>query len=186
MNLGQQFQTLGRKQLAIQEGIDLMMQCQSELARNRTSADAWGAAAIMANVALIPLNVIVNAFELKAATSLYQAVVRAAYDKFSRSGTRIDNQGKMVLALLKQAVAQELKRKGLTQFIPGVNILVGLAEDSWAAMEVSLTVKAGSSEMSAIAAGVQRKITGAHQQLMQLGVRRAEILAQMQTYARTA
>jgi hypothetical protein len=185
MNLAQQFEVLGRKQLAIQEGIDLLRQTQFELSSSRASADAWGMAAVMANVTLIPLNVIVNAFELKAANTVYQMLVHNLYGKFGKSGTRLDGHAKTALAMLKQAISDELKRKAMTEFIPGINILVGLAEDSLAAWQVIQLVGSGNSEITALASNIERKISAACHQLLQIGISRAEILGRLQTYSRT-
>lgn len=186
MDLWQQFEVLGRKQLAVQEGIDLLRQAQLELARTRSSADAWGQVAILSNVVLIPLNCIVNAFELKAANSAYQLLVRAMYDKVAKSGTRLDRNAKSALALLKQAIVDQLKRKALTDYVPGVNILVGLAEDSLALWQSMATVDTGMREIHAISAQVDMKISAAVRELMRLGNQRAQVLARMDVISRTA
>lgn len=186
MNPAQQFHLLGRKQLAIQEGVDLLRQVQQELARTRRGGDAWGTIAVIANVTLIPLNAIVNAFELKTAQTVYQALVRELYGKFAKSGSRIDGHAKTALGLLKQGIVMELKRKALTQYVPGVNILVGLAEDSLAAWQVVQMVDAGSREVAAQADALNRKIDAAIRQLLQLGIQRADLLGRMQLQARTA
>lgn len=175
MNLVTQFHMLGKKQLAIQEGIDLLRQIQMELSRTKSSADAWGMVAVMANVTLIPLNIIVNAFELKAANSLYQMLVHQLYGKVAKSGTRLDGHAKTALSMLKQAITEELKRKALTNYIPGVNILVGLAEDSMAAWQTIQLVGAGKQDIAAQAAAIERKISLANHQLIQLGINRADI-----------
>ena len=186
MNLAAKFQMLGSKQLAIQEGIDLLRSMQLDLSRTRSAADTWGTVAVLANVTLIPLNVIVNAFELKGANSLYQSLVRQLYGKFAKSGTRLDGHSKVALSLLKTAIVDELKRKALTDYIPGVNILVGLAEDSLAAWQAIQLVDSGVREMSARATDIEKKIVAANLQLTQLGIKRAEILSRLQVQARTA
>ncbi|MGM9480331.1 hypothetical protein ACS5PN_03965 [Roseateles sp. NT4] len=182
-----QFAMLGRKQLAIQEGIALLQSAQMDLASARASASAWGIVGVMANVTLIPLNVIVNSFELKGASSLYQVVVHELYGKFAKSGTRLeDGHVKTMLSLLKQGIVAELKRKAMTDYIPGVNILVGLAEDSYAAWQAAALVESGNREIAALAVDLDRKIRAASQQLIQLGIKRAEILDRLQIAARTA
>lgn len=186
MNIAQQDQALGRKQIAVQEGIDLLRQAQQEFNRHRASANAWGATAVVANVALIPLNVIVNAFELKAAQNAYQFLVQQVYSKVAKSGTRSDGHAKTALSLLKQAITGELKRKALTQYVPGVNILVGLAEDSLAAWQAIQLVEGGSREFAQQALALDRVINSAIQQMLKIGVQRAELLARMQVQARTA
>lgn len=141
----------------------------------------------MANVTLIPLNVIVNAFELKGANSLYQTVVQELARKFSASGTRLeDGHAKMMLAMLKQAIVEDLKRRAMTDYIPGVNMLVGLAEDSYAAWQAIGFVETGNREIATLAAGLDQKVHAASHALMQLGIKRAEILEQLQRAARTA
>lgn len=185
-NFAQQFELLGRKQLAIQEGILLLQEAQTELARARAAADAWGVTAILANATLIPLNIIVNAFELKSVNSLYQALIRELYGQFAKSGTRLDGHSKMALALLKKGVIEELKRKARTDLIPGVNILVGLAEDSLAAWQAIQLTNAGRQEGAALTVAVEQKIAAAQRHLVQIGIRRAELLGVLQTYSRTA
>lgn len=186
MDLAHQFEMFGRKQLAIQEGIDLLRNLQFDLSRTRSAADVWGTVAVLANVTIIPLNIIVNAFELKAANSLYQILVRELYGKYAKSGTRLDGHAKVVLLAVKQAIVAELKRKALTDYVPGVNIVVGLAEDSLAALQAIQLVESGSREMSARASDIERKIIAANGQLIQIGIKRAEILARLQIQARTA
>lgn len=186
MNATQQFEILGRKQLALQEGVQLMQQVRTELARNAAAADAWGTTAVLANVALIPLNVIVNAFELKGANSVYQALVRQLNGKFGKSGTRLDGHAKTALALVKQVVIEELRRKAMRDMIPGVNILVGLAEDSLAALQAIQLVESGNREITTRAGAIERQLAAAIQQMLALGVRRAQLLERMQLLARTA
>ncbi len=185
-NLADQFDLLGRKQLAIQEGIHLLEMLRGDLSRSRASADAWGVAAVMANVTLIPLNVIVNAFELKAANTAYQAFVRALYGKFGKSGSRIGGPASQAFSLVKDAIIDELKRRALTEFVPGVNILVGLAQDSFAAWKVMQTVASGGHEMAMLASQLESKIANANRQLVQIGIRRAEVLARIGQFIRTA
>jgi hypothetical protein len=186
MNLALQFEMLGRKQLAIQEGIDMLQQTQIDFYRARAAAKAWGLAAVMANFTLIPLNVIVNAFELKAANTAYKIFVRQLYGTFGKSGTRLDGQAKTALSLLKQAIIEELKRKGMTQFVPGVSILVGFAEDSMAAWRAVQLLDSGDREMSMLASNLERMIATANRQLLQLGIERAFILDRGQVHMRTA
>lgn len=101
----------------------------------------------------MPLNIIVNAYQLKTAQTAYQVVVRHLHGKFGKSGTRLDGHAKQVLALLKQAIQ---------------------------------TVTAGRDGMSAHYAQLERRMAAARQQLLQLGIQRADALVQMQIYARTA
>jgi hypothetical protein len=182
----QQFEALGRRQLALDEGIRMLQQIRLELSRDGAAAEAWGLTAVLANVTLIPLNVIVNAFELGAAKSVYEVVVREVYGKLARSGTRSDGKVKIALAELKKALVEVLKKKGATAYVPGVNILVGLAEDSWAAWQSITLVEGGRGERQQLAHRLQRQIDATQRELTQLGIVRAQLLAQMQLRARTA
>lgn len=186
MNHRQEFEMLGHRQLALQEGIDLLHQARLDLGRARAGADRWAAIAVVANVTLIPLNIIVNGMELKGANTFYRHVVRLLYEKHAGSGTRVDGQLAAALSLLKQGLADELRRRALTDYVPGVNVLVGLAEDALAAWQVIEQVGAGSREAAALAADLERKIASAHLSLLGIGVRRAALLNRAQLFARTA
>jgi hypothetical protein len=181
-----QLQLLGRKQLAIQEGIDLLRGLQIDLSDTRSSADAWGATAVLANFTLIPLNVVINAFELKGAGSLYQRLVLHVYQNCAQSGTRLDGIEKVILSSLKKAIVDELRRKSLSDFVPGVNILIGLVEDSRAAWRSVKLVESGRHEISSRAADINRRIDVANRQLVQLGIKRANLFGRLQVHARTA
>ena len=185
MNSADEFRKLGAKQLGIQAAIDLLTQTQNELGQARASADKWGMVAVVSNVTLIPLNVIVNAFELSAAKGVYQSLVRELYGKFAKSGSRIDGHGKYVLSLTKAVIVSELKRKGLTAYLPGVNILVGLAEDSMAAWQAIQLVEDGKHEMNGYAAAIERQIAQARMELQKLGIPYAEFRGKVDIYRRT-
>jgi hypothetical protein len=186
MDLRAQFQLLGRKQLAAQEGVLLLQELRRELRRDRALADAWGLTAILANATLVPLNILVNAAELGAAKSLYEALVRELYRKLSASGTRTEGQAKVMFASLKQFVTQELKRKGAAHYVPGANILIGLAEDSLALLQAVEKVDSGQRELRAVTADMDRRIHQAELKLMQLGIDRASVLEKLQRLSRTA
>jgi hypothetical protein len=186
MNLYQQFELLGRKQLAIEEGITLLRQARADLQLSKASADRWGAIAISANVLLVPLNCIISAFELKGCKNLYEMLVRELYKRYSQSGTRLSGTAKPLLAALKQGIIQELKRKALTEYVPGVNILVGLAEDSIAVWQTQQMVTQGESEMARLTLDLDRKISAALWQLQDIGRRSAAIIDRMEQLSRTA
>lgn len=180
------FRVIGRKQLAIQEGIHLLLSLRSDLARTRSMANAWGTVAVIANATLIPLNVVVNALELKTATSLYQLLVQQLYAKLATGHSRSNGHVTATLEALKKAIIAELKRRSLTNYIPGVNILVGVAQDSWAAWESITLWDAGSREFLAIAHDIETKILIANQELVQLGSKYAALLEVAQIRVRTA
>ncbi|WP_225000335.1 hypothetical protein [Cesiribacter sp. SM1] len=186
MSLVRQYEVLAKKQLALQEGIELMKQIQIDLNRQMMSANVWGLTAVAANATLIPLNVIINSFELKKANSIYQTLVRQVYDKFASSGTRAEGVAKTSLGILKKVVVEELTRNALKDYIPGVNILIGLAEDSLAFWQALQTVSSGSQEMKMIARNISLKIATANRELLQLGIQRAYIHDRMQEVSRIA
>lgn len=186
MNLMYQYNALARKQLSINEGINLLKQVQVDLNRTMMTANTWGLTAIIANASLVPLNVIINAFEIKKANSIYQTLVRQLYDNYGRSGTRIDGPAKTALAVLKKVIVEELKLKGMTDFVPGVNIIVGLAEDSLAFWKAVQTVESGNQEMRATARQLNNKIAALNRELIQIGITRALLHDRLEVISRTA
>lgn len=185
MNLYQQFELLSHKQLAIEEGVALLRQARADLQLSKASADRWGAMAISANVLLVPLNCIISAFELKGCKNLYEMLVRELYKRSSQSGTRLSGTAKPLLAALKQGIIQELKRKALAEYVPGVNILVGLAEDSIAVWQTQQMVTQSESEMARLTLDLDRKISAALWQLQDTRRRSATIVDRMEQLSRT-
>jgi hypothetical protein len=186
MNLIQRLNLVSGRQIAVAEGLELLHQARRELSSARSSADTWALWAVMSSAILVPANCIINAFELKAAASLYQVLARTAYAQFAASGTRQSGPVKTVLAALKKAIVEDLKRKGMAQFVPGVNILVGLAEDSAALADVVRRVEQGGREMRSLTADLDRKIAAAHAQLSALGIERAALMERAEHFGRTA
>jgi len=187
MNLYHQFDQLGKRQIILQEGIELMKKVQLDFKQEKANASAWGFTAVMANVVLVPLNCIVNAFELKTANDIYKTLVKEAYSKFSKSGSRIKNDNvKTSLSILKKVATDTLKTKGMTAYVPGVNILVGLAEDSVAAWEAISLVSEGEKDLKNVAGMIERNITRTTNQLMDLGKLRSDIHDSIEQMERTA
>lgn len=186
MNPAQRFALLGRQQLSLQEGIALLEQIQRELAADTARAKAWGLAAVLADVTLVPLNVVVNSFQLGTAASLYQTLARTMYQQLAASGTRADGKLMAALAALKTAVEQELRRKGLAAQVPGANILIGLAQDSLAMMQTVQQVQAGEAELHRQAAALRQRLERARQQWRALGIERARAHDALQVWNRTA
>lgn len=187
MDLARRFDVLGRKQFIMQEGISMLRETQLELARARASADLWGLIGVTANAVLVPLNVIVNSCQLGSAKTAYQMLVRQMYGQFGKSGTRIENgRAKKGLSLVKRAIVEELGRKGLSHMIPGVNIIVGLAEDSLALWETARTVESGRNEMNARAMQLERQISAIQRQLTRIGIELNDVLERGQALSRTA
>ncbi len=186
MNPYQQFESLGRKQATMQDTISMLQQSLTELQQVKAGADFWGMVAIVSNAALMPLNCIINAFELGAAQSVYQSLVRAVYDKFSKSGSRTDGTIKTAVEVVKNATIAALKSKGLTVYVPGVNILAGLAQDSMALLQAAQTVQKGNAEINSIKATLQQKIMAIQRELLQTGILRNQMLEKIERISRTA
>lgn len=186
-NLSQIFSKLSQKQKAIADGLSVMRDARAQLKQDIASGQSWGTLAVLANAAMLPLNIIINAFDAKVAVSIYQVVVKELYAKLAKSGTRIDNRAaKESLGLIKKAVVEELKRKGLVRHIPGVNIIVGMAEDSFAFMEVASAVTQGNREMSQMLRQLDMKIEAAMREFVNMGVEMDRLLKEMETIRRTA
>lgn len=186
-NLSQIFQKLSQRQKAVREGMMAMQAARIELKKDMAAGQMWGTLAVLANAAMLPLNIVINAFDAKAAVSIYKKVVEQLYAKLSKSGTRIDNRlAKEGLGLIKKAVVEELTRKGLTRYVPGVNIIVGMAEDSVAFMETATMVSTGDREMRRLLDQIDAKIAAAQREFGNIGVEMERLLAKMDTIRRTA
>lgn len=167
------YDKLAHRQMLFSEGIRDLEAIQKELNSNRSSAEFWGNFAVAMNAALIPLNVILNAFEVKGATSIFQTLVKNTYTKFAASGSRTQGSTKVVLDVIKKNTIDHLKSQGLKEYIPGVNILVGFAQDSIALYQVATEVKNGSNEQANITMQMNKSIEKAKVELMKLGTQRA-------------
>lgn len=185
-NLATTFHKLSQKQLAVSAGVAAMREARVALQQDMNSARFWGNAAVFANAALLPLNVMVNAFEVKGAVTLYQTVVKELYGQFAKSGTRIEGgRAKTGLSLLKKATVETLKSQGLSKYVPGVNILVGFAEDSVALFETMSKVQEGSAEMRQLLRQLDAKLTEANRAYLNIGIEMNRLLTELQRRART-
>lgn len=187
MSLIQQYQLLAKKQMGIQEGIEHMKQVQIDLNREIMYANIWGLTAIAANATLIPVNIIVNGVGLKEANSLYQAFVRHLYVESAGSGTRSeDSWAKAILGKIKEFVIKDLSQKGLKNYIPGVSVLFGLAQDTLVLWQTLQTVGSGTREMNLIARDLNLKIAASNREFMRLGIERALIHDRIKEFSKTA
>lgn len=186
-NFSQVFHKMSQRQLVAGAGLEAMRDARNQLQKDIASGKMWGGVAIVANALILPLNIIVNAFEVKTATSLYQAIVKEAYAKFSKSGTRIDSTTiKTTLNLLKKATVDTLTSRGLKQYIPGVNILVGVAEDGFALYQVASHVQEGSNEMRQLMRQMDVKIQTALREYLKIGIEMDRLLTELSIRARTS
>jgi len=76
MNNNNKFFELGKKQVILGQAIEDMKKIQSELSQNSSTAKTIGNAVYISYAVIMPLNVILNAFDLKAANNLYQRIVK--------------------------------------------------------------------------------------------------------------
>ncbi len=186
MKLEKEFRVLGQKQYAIQDGLSLLQEVRSEMQRNRAKANLWGNLAVVANLVILPLNIVINAFQAKQATSAFRRVVQImaeeAYKNHGASGTRLEGNIKPALEILKTTLVQYLTSRRLIEYIPGVNMIVGMAEDSIALYQVANEVDRGGSEMKLLERRLDRQIQAATRELVNLGVRRAQILERVSKY----
>ncbi len=82
-------------------------------------------------------------------------------------------------------MVNELKRSATPEFVPGVNVLGGLAEDAMAVLQVVHRANSGRQEISASASDLERKMSAANRQPIQPGIRSAEILERVRNQLRT-
>ena len=196
MNDMHQFQMLMRKQLAIQEGIEMLKQIKTELVGIEAIGNIWGAVAVTCRAVMIPLNVIVNAGQLGTAKRMLGVLgeqVAKTYQKHGASGTGLDGSlkswegiAKLTLSTLKAGAVAELKQKGLTHYVPGANILIGLSEDSLALAFAMQSIKEGNVEFRMAAQRQQAQLTRMERELVSLGILANQHLGRMQTSFRTA
>ncbi len=186
-NLALIFQRMSQRQMAVSSGLAALRDARNALKSDIQSARFWGNIAVFANAAMLPLNVMINAFEAKAAVTVYQTAVKELYGQLGKSGTRMESGAiKTSLSIIKKATVEALKSKGLTNYVPGVNILVGFAEDSVALFQTASMVSDGSNEMRQIMRTMEAKIAEAEQTFIKIGIEMDRLLTEMQRRARTA
>ncbi|MBU1820547.1 MAG: hypothetical protein KKG00_03410 [Bacteroidetes bacterium] len=179
LQLKLQYDKLAYRQLIIAEGIKDLEAIQRDLQSDTGQSMFWGNVAVMAQIAIIPLNVIINAAEAKAAVTAYQIAVKSIYSQFGESGSRTSKGAKTIINVIREVAVSELKAQGLTYYIPGVNIVAGLAQDSFALWEVAAGVSENSNELRRLSHSMNKNIEKAKRELLKLGVDRSQIHDQM-------
>ena len=186
MILDRQLVVLSQKQAGIQQGLNMLEEVRKELKASSAGMEAWGLVSVLANLILIPLNVIVNACELKVANSIYQTVTRIVYNKYASSGSRIDGEVGDLIGVLKDSIVDELKRKSKADLIPVANILLGLVQDSVATWQSVQELEGGRADVRSLTAGLEDQIRKMTDQLLKLGVIWAEVMNERDQVGRTS
>ncbi|MGN3975559.1 hypothetical protein [Tsuneonella sp. SYSU-LHT278] len=190
MDLAKYDDKLRRRQMAYSEGLHLMKLTREELVKTIAGANGWGLTAVLSNAALVPLNIIVNAFAPASPATWIQAVAKFVYDKKAKSGTRgQSSEAKMAIDVagkIGEFAAEQVKNKGLKHMVPGVKILAGLAQDSIALIDVANLVGSGQREMTMQLRAIDRKMADAIQTIQTIGIERALVHDEMDRIRRTA
>lgn len=190
MDFAKYDEKLRRRQVAYQEGIHLLRMTRAELIKDISTADNWALAAVMSNAVLVPVNIIVNTFLPFTPVSKFQKIVQFVYDQTAASGTRAQSESSKdvmdELGKLGKETTDYLTKNALGEYAPGVRILVGLAQDSIALMEVAKQTSDGQSEMRKQLHAIDRKIGAFFTIMGQLGIERALLHDKVSTIRRTA
>ncbi|MCB4805515.1 hypothetical protein QO001_005519 [Methylobacterium brachiatum] len=184
-SLKKKLEITNNKSFAVSEGIELLKQAQTGLSISRDKMKFWNDFEVAMNTMIIPLNIIINAFELKTANGLYKLLVTEIYSKTAKSGTRTDGHASKALDILKKSLLEGVKKKA-PDFVPGVNIIVGLAEDTLALYQSIERGKSGQMEAQSIEAGIKRNLRKAEKELEKLNIGRAQIYDAAGRVAKTA
>ena len=86
MDPATRFWQIGQRQLALQEGLDLLRQAELELLRDMAGADRWAFVALAAHACQVPLNVVVGGLQLGALRPVFDGfghALRAAVTALS-------------------------------------------------------------------------------------------------------
>ncbi|WP_373515639.1 hypothetical protein [Persicitalea sp.] len=184
--LKSRYDVLATRQLIVAEGIKDMEEIERTLFSDAASAQSWGNFAVVIQAALVPLNVIVNAFEVKKATSIYQSIVKTLYSQYAASGSRNSKPTKEIFKVLGGVITDHLKSQALTEYIPGVNILLGFAQDSIAFFNTAVEVSNNSKEQSILFTNMRLQMDKAKKEMLKLGTERAIIHDRLTQINRTA
>ncbi|MCM8738868.1 hypothetical protein M5E06_32805 [Azospirillum sp. A1-3] len=92
---------------------------------------------VFALACLLPANIIMNAITpgLKLATGSFAFLVKQVYDKLAKSGTHYSGSEKTAIEIAKNAAIDALKSSNKSEFIPAVNVFVGMYYDTMSIIE---------------------------------------------------
>ena len=190
MDPATRFWQIGQRQLALQEGLDLLRQAELELLRDMAGADRWAFVALAAHACQVPLNVVVGGLQLGALRPVFDGFGHALRAAVTADAARRGQWAGAALPhafwALQQGIGQALARKGAAYAVPGANILLGLAEDSFALLQAAQDVSRGRDEMQQLRRQLQRSIHTTLRQMTVLGVERNRALERMQLRMRAA
>ncbi len=168
----------------------MLRMTRAELVKTIDGADGWGLAAVLSNAALVPLNIIINAFAPGSPTSLFQSVVKYVYEQKAKSGTRGEsNDAKQAIKVageIGKVATEYAKKRGMANMVPGISILTGLAQDSIALMDVANLVSEGQKEMRHHLRALDTKINETLKSIETIGIERALVHDAMDQRSRTA
>jgi hypothetical protein len=154
----------------------------SQFERYRMLADINGMIAVAAQTVLVPANMIINASPgAGKARTLAHRLGKLLYDKFAASGTRVESEPAQILGQIKNAVLDELRRKGATEWLPAVRTLAGLAEDSLALIETLQMVSEGNAQSEGTRHVLEAQVAKVRAKIMQLQSQRADLLCDSQS-----
>lgn len=185
-DLGQQFLLLEKRQFAMKEHISVLHQIRKDFESSASWSRFFGMSAVILNATLIPLNAIINAFNIKAAKGLYQKIVYYLYDEFGKSGTQNESYVTNLFAMAKSIIVSYLSKERLTDYIPGVNIILGFVEDTITLFKTVSDYNEGMQELQLIRQNLDRNLHRAIQELTNIGIKLGQIFDRAEVYTRTA
>ena len=158
----------------------------TEFERNQAAANVFGNIALAAQATILPLNIIINAFPgAGKANSIYEKFARVLYERFGASGTRVEGTTADILGELKRVLEAELTRKKMLDYVPGVKIFTGLAEDGMALMQTVEMMERETTGMRELGNRLQRDIQKYRLDLARLSQQQIQLLERAEIRAHT-
>lgn len=190
-NLHHELKIINTKAIAFSEGLAMLEDTHAELVRTAGQARLMGIGVVMARACMVPANVVINAGELKKASSMLQHVTQALavelHARFGKGRGPFDNSAlDRLWGIARKAAIDGLKAGGQADLIPVVNIFAGLAEDAMALMRAMNMRDATDRELTGALSHVELQLQLAKRALSALGIARAGIYDRAALKMRTA
>ena len=179
------YKMLSQKQMLQGDLVATLEEINNQLANDLHSGRAWGEVAVVSLAVLVPLNAILNAFEMKAPASMFEMFVKKAYEKFGKSGAHTEGNAKKALDAAQGIAVSFLKVKS-KEMIPVVNILFGLAQDSVAFYQAASNLQLADSEGKEYASNIQSQIFRAKNEILKSGIKMNVLLERTTLKSHTA